>query len=541
MSRAPPLFGGNGTGGFRSPGLLPVAPADGWTWAKALGLMGVLALLAGLAAAQPTGLWARVGGVAASGLGGLALWRYGWWLTHAIRAQIYAHVVYPRLKGHADAIWDAGWRPERVHILLTTYRERPATAEAVVRALCRNIGLVGRPATIWLGSREAADEAVFARHLALVAGDLDIELRIIRQREPGKRAALGLALRAMARRGLGTRDLVAFMDSDFVLADDALRRCLPLFAADPSLQAVTTDEHVIVEGPAWVRSWLEMRFAQRRLTMQSHAVSGGVLTLTGRFSVLRASHITREPFIRLVEADHLDHWLWGRFRFLSGDDKSTWYAILSTGDARMLYVPDAGGTTVEVFDDAPVARMRENLLRWSGNMLRNGSRALALGPRRMPLFIWWCLLDQRLAMWTMMFGPMLALVGTLAMGPGFLLAYLVYIAATRTALALVLFSYAGRVDLNFIWCLYVNQIANAAVKIYLTWRLPRQRWLNRGDQRLGGGGAGFAAALRGMMAGYLTLLSLAGLLLAALWATSAVALPGADFLDAMLTHWGWQR
>ncbi len=300
--------------------------------------------------------------MAASGLGGLAIWRYGWWLTHLIRAQIYARAVYPRLSADDAAVWAVGWRPERVHILLTTYRERPAT--------------------IWLGSREAEDEAVLARHLDLVSGDLDIELRIIRQSEPGKRAALGLALRAMARHGLGARDLVAFMDRDFVLGDEALLRCLPLFAAAPALQAVTTDEHVAVEGPAWVRSWLEMRFAQRRLTMQSHALPGRVLTLTGRLSILRASHITRERFIRLVEADDLDHWLWGRFRFLSGDGKSTWYGILSTGDARMLYVPDADGATVEVFDDAPVARMRENLLRWSGNKLRNGSRAL--GPRRMP-------------------------------------------------------------------------------------------------------------------------------------------------------------
>jgi len=58
--------------------------------------------------------------------------------------------------------------------------------------------------------------------------------------------------------------------------------------------------------------------------MQSHALSGRVLTLTGRMSVFRGEHLTKIDFIRLVEADCLDHWLWGRFRFLSGDDKSTW-------------------------------------------------------------------------------------------------------------------------------------------------------------------------------------------------------------------------
>ena len=44
---------------------------------------------------------------------------------------------------------------------------------------------------------------------------------------------------------------------------------------------LTTDEEVLCYGPRWIGAWLEMRFAQRRLAMQSHAVSDRVLTLTG--------------------------------------------------------------------------------------------------------------------------------------------------------------------------------------------------------------------------------------------------------------------
>ena len=165
---------------------------------------------------------------------------------------------------------------------------------------------------------------------------------------------------------------------------------MPLFHLYSDLQAVTTDEEVICIGPAWIRSWLTMRFAQRRLAMQSHALAGRVLTLTGRMSVFRARHIIRYDFIRLLEADHLSHWLWGDFRFLSGDDKSTWYYMLKNG-ARTLYVPDAHGYTVEVIEGSGLERMVQNFRRWSGNMLRNGSRAIALGPRRMPFFIWWCI------------------------------------------------------------------------------------------------------------------------------------------------------
>ena len=122
------------------------------------------------------------------------------------------------------------------------------------------------------------------------------------------------------------------------------------------------------------------------LTISRHALSHRVLTLTGRFSVFRATHITSHEFIRLQEADFLEHWLWGRFRFLSGDDKSTWYTLLKYG-VKMTYVPDATGVTIEVVDGSGMTRMKENLRRWSGNMLRNGARAIALGPWRMPFFI----------------------------------------------------------------------------------------------------------------------------------------------------------
>ncbi len=451
-------------------------------------------------------------------LGLFGVWRYGWWLTHVIRASIYARRTYPRLASDAAALWQGGWRPRRMHVLVTVYRERAETIEAVMAAICAEIRTLQQPATIWIGSKEAADEETVARCLKRAGADLDLHLRFVRQTGSGKRNSIALILSAMSREGLGTSDLVAFMDSDFILSPGALQRCLPLFATDPDLAALTTDEDVIVHGPRWVQTWLDMRFAQRRLAMQSHALSGRVLTLTGRFSVFRGSQVVQPEFIELVANDMLDHWLWGQFRFLSGDDKSTWYALLRTGK-RMLYVPDAHGITIEVFEGSSVERMVENLRRWSGNMLRNGSRAIALGPRRMPVFTWWCLVDQRLAMWTMLFGPLCALVGTLKLGWAFLVAYAVYVALTRLVSALVLFAYSRHVDLNYTWALYANQLLNSAVKLYMIWRLPKQRWFNRGNQKSGAGGHAFAAAARSTMAAYLTSLSIAVLALAALTLT----------------------
>lgn len=460
-------------------------------------------------------------------IGFIGIWRYSWWFTHWIRALIYEHITYPKIRARADAVWNSGWRPDRLHVLMTTFREERTTAEAVVRSICEEVRAIGRPATVWLGSSELEDESTLINHFRLVGSDLDIELRIIRQNQPGKRIAIALLLRAMSREGLGKDDIVAFMDGDFVWDKGCLSLCLPLFAVYPNLHAVTTDEDVVVVGPKWMQSWLSMRFAQRRLAMQSHALSRRVLTLTGRFSVFRATHIVSHDFIRLQEADYLKHWLWGTFRFLSGDDKSSWYALLKH-NVDMLYVPDARGYTIEIIEGNGRQRMVENLRRWSGNMLRNGQRAIALGPRRMPFFIWWCCVDQRLAVWTMLFSPALALVGAIKIGWAFLLAYALYIAITRAVLSLVLFTYSRTVDLNFIWTLYANQLLNAMVKVYMMSRLSKQKWANRGNQKQGFSGDGWVVAAREWMAFYITTVSVSCLFLFVVIYTGIMVVPDWD-------------
>lgn len=457
-------------------------------------------------------------------IGILGIWRYLWWFTHYMRALTFSGIVYPRMRERAAALWDSGWRPRHIHIQMTTFREHREISEAVIRALVREIREAGVPGTIWLGSSELEDEQRIASHLKLIGDDCDITLRIIRQNQPGKRVAIALILRAMSRFGIDKDDIVIFMDGDFVLHPGAVRKCFPLFALDSELHALTTDEHVMVRGPRWMQTWLDMRFAQRRLAMQSHALSNRVLTLTGRFSVFRGTHIVSNEFIRLQEADYLHHWLWGTFRFLSGDDKSTWYCLLQKG-VKMTYVPDASGTTIEVVEGSGYQRMVENLRRWSGNMLRNGQRAIQLGPQRMPFFIWWCCVDQRLAMWTMLFSPCLAIAASMKLGLSFFFAYFIFIAITRMLLSMVLFTYARRVDLGFVWTLYANQLLNAMVKVYMLWRLAKQKWANRGNQKQGFSGPTFVARAREMMAAYLTVLSFAGLFLVVMLYTKLLEFP----------------
>lgn len=512
---------------------VPIPRSVKWSPAVQLKIALYFAVCFVLLQLVPNQIWDPTNNEIVYVIGILGIWRYLWWGNHFARAKIFEKVTYPKMRDRAAALWDSGWRPRHIHIQMTTFREHREISEAVIRAIVAEVREAGVPATIWLGSSELSDEVKIANHLKLVGDDCDITLRIIRQNQPGKRVAIALILRAMSRAGLDKNDMVIFMDGDFVFHPGMVRKCAPLFALDPELHALTTDEHVMVQGSWWMQSWLNMRFAQRRMAMQSHALSNRVLTLTGRCSFFRATHIVEEEFIRLQEADFLHHWLWGTFRFLSGDDKSTWYTLLKRG-VKMTYVPDASGTTIEVVEGSGYTRMVENLRRWSGNMLRNGWRAIMLGPRSMPFFIWWCCIDQRIAMWTMLFSPMVALAGMMKFGGAYFIAYVVYIAISRMMLSMVLFTYARRVDMNFVWTLYANQILNAGVKIYMQWRLAKQKWANRGNQKTGFTGGGGLAIFREVMAAYLTAVSFAFIFLVVMIYTKLISLPSMSFFQVLM-------
>ncbi|CUH76316.1 chitooligosaccharide synthase NodC [Tritonibacter multivorans] len=418
-------------------------------------------------------------------LGVLGLWRFGWWFTHSIRAAIYGRLIWPGMRRRADRVWQSGWRPRRLHIQMTTYYEDPAITRRVIGSIIGQIRREGIPTTLWIGTGSSYDETIITEFARTHGADVDAQLVFLRQNQPGKRMAIGMVLRAMNRAGIQPDDLVIFMDGDAVYGSDVLEKTCSMFGADPNLQALTTNEEVLCYGPDWIQSWLSMRFAQRRLAMQSHALSKRVLTLTGRMSVFRAKHMIDERFIRTIEADHLDHWLWGRFRFLSGDDKSTWYHLLSRR-SKMTYVPDACVYTIEQIEGSGTGRMVQNFRRWSGNMLRNGARAIALGPGVCRPFIWWCVVDQRIAMWTMLVSPIMALL-SLFIEPAYILNCLIWIVASRTLLCLFLFRYAREPDMSWPFILYFNQIINAGVKVFMVFHLSKQKWSNRGNQSAGDG------------------------------------------------------
>jgi len=99
---------------------------------------------------------------------------------------------------------------------------------------------------------------------------------------------------------------------------------------------------------------------------------------------------------------------------------------------------------------------------------------------------------------------------------------------------MVLFMYARRVDLGFVWTLYANQMLNAVVKIYMQWRLAKQKWANRGNQKAGFSGGGGIAIFREAMAFYMTTLSFVSLFLGVMIYTKLLTIPSWGYVRAML-------
>ena len=416
-------------------------------------------------------------------LGIIGIWRYCWWFNHVIRASIYGYIVFPRRRLKANLLWESGWRPKRLFFMMTTFQEIESTTEIVLQSILDECDQLAIPVHLFIGTGADSDELTIQNFFSRQKANSLFDVILVRQKMAGKRYAIGETLRAIHHYGLEEDDIVIFLDGDTYFESGCLRLCLPFFKLYPKLQALTTYEKSIVKvGPVWMKKWLDMRFSQRDFTMQSYSLSNKVLTLTGRMSIFRGKHLCKQEFINIIENDHLKHWLWGDYRFLSGDDKSTWYFLLKER-ADMFYIPDATTVTIEYIRDKATNRMKENLRRWSGNTLRNGARAIALGPRTVGYFIWWCLIDQRCAIWTMLIGHMMIIVLAITKTAGFLLVSLLWIAFSRLCVSFILFIYARRIDMSFPFLIYINQFMSTLIKIHILFRLPQQRWKNRGDQK----------------------------------------------------------
>lgn len=419
-------------------------------------------------------------------LGLIAIWRYGWQTVHFLRAERYKRTVFPRWRAKADQIAaDPASLPEHIGIVITSYRMSAVENFEVYSALFQELKAFGAPATVVASLTDDGDARLI--HQIFDDADMPRQVDLITQIQLGigKRDAMATALRALSY-AVDTRDgITVLMDGDTVVPDQLFARTCSFFKLMPDMAALTINNRSEVRGGSFARTWYAMRFALRNLYMSSLSLSRRVLCLTGRFSMFRASVAMDPAFIRRVERDTLNHWRLGELQMLTGDDKSTWFHCLKEGWA-MIYLPDTYVTCLEELPKGGFLKASAKLMqRWFGNMLRNSDRSIALGPRKMGVFTWWCLIDQRLSMWTSLTG-LVFLTFFLVKGEWVALPAYVCIVMLTRAIQTANVAHQGGIPSPLVPLLLLHQqFVGSLIKVEVLFHLNRQKW-TRQDISSGG-------------------------------------------------------
>ncbi|WP_240611022.1 glycosyltransferase [Oceaniglobus ichthyenteri] len=415
-------------------------------------------------------------------IGFLGAWRYSWATLNFSRALWFRRVSYPRRKARAIRAFHDDGRRSHSYFLVTSYMVEPETTVPVYRSVFEAGANARDGATIVASVVDGADERLIRSVYETMAMPMD-DVKLVIDRIPanGKRDALARTLRLISSFAPSERDILVFVDGDTMVPLDIAEQSAPWFV-DPKVGALTTDEGVVIEKKNLFRDWFILRFNQRQTMMCSMGLSKRVLTLTGRMSVFRASLATNPDFMDQVRDDFLDHWRLGRVKFLTGDDKSTWFWLLKNG-YEMLYLPDVRSWSAETqprpgfFDSSQVL-----MTRWFGNMMRTNGRALKLSPKITGYFTWWSILDQRVSMWTTLVGPLTVLLAALLHDPGVIPLYIAWVMTTRYLFCVIISLFRGTwFPVTHPPILYFSQVVGAAVKTYVFFRLDKQKWTRQGE------------------------------------------------------------
>lgn len=438
-----------------------------------------LAVLAAYAAALPSLTWDPSSKEYILLIGYIAFWRYSWWFTNLARFLIYTKIRFPKWRKEAEEMGKDAL-PSEIYLLVTSFRIGSETTrlvyDSVIKEAINFANKHGIPVTILASLVEKCDEVLIRKLLHEHNVPKNVKYVSIRIAGTGKRDALAYGFRAIAAQRPAPDAVAAVIDGDSMLEENLIEKCACMFKLHPKLGALTTDEVCEVDGNWTFREWYSMRFAQRHIYMSAVSLSKRVLTLTGRMSMFRTEILTTPEFIERVELDWIDHWRLGRFKFLTGDDKSSWYHILKE-KYEMLYIPDVKVVTIETPPDPNFVKCSIVLMRrWFGNMLRTNGRAIKLGPKTMNFFPWLSTVDQRLSMWTALTGFTATILSTFTTTPTAPIYYIFWMLLTRYVLVLTFLLSRDRVSPVWPFFLYYNQMMGSFVKIYVFFRLDKQKW-----------------------------------------------------------------
>ncbi|MCB1835509.1 MAG: glycosyltransferase [Geminicoccaceae bacterium] len=474
-------------------------------------------------------------------IGIVGLWRYSWGFVHFVRALIYKNLTFPRWRRYCNRLTRAARDGDvdpaelfpQAFIVITAFRIRSETVAAVIRSAVADARDYPRPVTIVASVVEMADERLIKALFHRLEPPAEVRLAVVRVGGSGKRNGLSTALRAIARMRPPPDSAVMVMDGDAILPPGTLGRTLPFLRIMPDVAGFTTDEDAVVDGGTLMSSWHRLRFAQRQVLMCSMGLSRRLLTMTGRMSVFRSQVALDPGFIDQIRHDAIDHWRLGRIRLLTGEDKSTWFWLLKKRMA-MLYIPDVRIVTIEhPPGDTFVSASTRLMMRWFGNMLRAGGRAIDLGPRQVGLFTWWCLIDQRVSMWTPLIGPLAAACFSITVSPLFLYVFIAWILFTRFVQTLMLLPFRDTISGLYPFLLYYNQVYGALIKSYMLFRLDRQRWTRQQiSSRIQGGGC-FRSLARTTGSAYIHALAMLALFAAVGFLTGLLTLPASLQLSSI--------
>ncbi len=407
-------------------------------------------------------------------LGFIGAWRYLWLITHCIRASIYEYLVYPKMQFQASQLPDWKKYPKRLFFIIPTFKEKSDVTRSMMQSVMNEAAEIPSEVVVVVNAGSDEEDELFREIHESHSARNHITLQFVRQ-IGGKRQGMADCLYQLTKYDIDDSDIVALMDGDTVLGRNILEKCLPLFALRPKLDALTTDNISVTTGNWMYRKWYTLRFSMRHRYMKSLSLSGQLQVLTGRFSLFRARECVKPEFISALENDRIKHWLHGEIKFVTGDDKSTWFTLLKKG-SEMLYVPDAIIYCMEDSGPNPIRMSISKMHRWFGNMLRNNGRAITLGMATQKPFVWWCHVDQRLSMFTSLLGPVSAIWACLWLSPYYLLVYAILVLMVRTIYILILTLEGHRLSLTDIPMLLYTQWVGSIVKIYTLFHLHKQKW-----------------------------------------------------------------
>ena len=411
------------------------------------------------------------------------IWRYGLLIVNYIRAALYANIIYPNYLKKIEAIKYEERFPDTIYFIIPSYKEDYWVTTEVFQSLVEEINSIPSKAVLVVSTASEEENSVIMNVINAHADTDKIKI-IFQTQSMGKRIAMGHALRVVAREyNKKTEDensVTLFMDGDTYLPSNTLSKALPFFKIDTKLGAVTTNETGYIESKSkWYKDWFNLKFAQRHLLFQSHSVSKRVLTLTGRFSLFRTTVVVREDFISIIENDIITDPNFGKFRFLMGDDKSSWFYMMKH-NWNLLYLPDVIAYSLESRDGDFLEISRTLPYRWYGNTLRNNKRARAL--KNQPLFIKYLFYDQLALMWTSITGIVSVLFISLFKSVLYFPLYISWILYVRVFQMGVFALLGHSVSIRTLPLMLYGQWYGSYVKIKAFYNLSDQKWSKAGGE-----------------------------------------------------------